>query len=58
VAGISLILALAASGHAQVARVVPGHVVSVTRQLPAVDELPATNRLHLFLGCRCGINLN
>jgi len=48
--GISLILALAASGHAQVARVVPGHVVSVTRQLPAVDELPATNRLHLFLG--------
>jgi hypothetical protein len=48
--GISLILALAASGQAQVARVVPGHVVSVTRQLPAVDELPATNRLHLFLG--------
>ena len=48
--GISLILALATGAKAQVAQVIPGHVVPVTRQLPAVDELPATNCLHLFLG--------
>ena len=45
-----LAVALAQSGHAQNSRIIPGHIVPATSQLAAVDALPATNHLRLYLG--------
>ena len=50
ICSLCLVLAQTETGHAEGSRIIPGHVVPATRQLSALDLLPATNHLNLFLG--------
>ncbi len=50
IVSVCLVFAQTEAGYAEGSRIIPGHVVPVTRHLSALNSLPATNHLNLFLG--------